>query len=837
MKKITALLVSLCLVLGCVAFAEGAAFTPGTYEATGKGFGETVPVSVKVTVDENAITAVEIEGDEEVPFGQPQFEAYAAALVGRTDAEIDAVAGATMTRDGIAEAVEKALAEARGESADAGEAAEMAFTAGTYEATSEGYNGPVTVSVTYSDSAIESIDIVSSVETGHVGTVAFDIMIPEMLEANGSGVDGVSGATFSTRALRNAVNDTAQLAGCTNLDAFKAAKVEHTAGEPVEITYDVVVVGAGGAGMAAAAQAAQDGNTVLVIEKNAEVGGNTLVSGGQYQSVMPYLVWDPADPDATTGVYEHDGQTYDKVKSVQGCIDELKMILNWSEEPFDEAWYVDNEFVAGDAAELSKHGVHAEYLPILKELKAEIQAYLDWAQPQLDAGVPEGQLTLFSTLNLHKFQTYYGGLRQSADKTQWVYGDVDLVSQFIDGGQGLKEWLEDQGATFHEDSQQTLIGALWYRENEFIGSTIDLDGDGENEMGRWGSYFAAPMSTLYAANEMNNIMTRTTATDLIVEDGRVTGVKAEHYDGTEVTVHANKGVILATGGYAANIDMVLENNVYWSTEYLSKATKTTNRSSMQGNGIVMAQAAGAATTGLGFTQLMPISWVDNGNLAFGGGNYACWINPVTGHRFVDEGSERDVLSLAEFRNGMEVNGTKGVFLEFYNKEQMMPAPMQLAEGDYEGRYYRRTIAELPELFEELGVEADPEVVIQTIRDYDMAVMGQGEYPDVGKAIASRTVGNVEKNEDGSYNVESYDLDNALLTIRLMAPSTHHTMGGVVVDTERHVLDENGEIIPGLYAAGEVTGGIHGGNRLGGNAIVEIFVSGRTAAQAVTADNQ
>ena len=63
---------------------------------------------------------------------------------------------------------------------------------------------------------------------------------------------------------------------------------------------------------------------------------STLVSGGQYQSVMPYLVWDPADPDATTGVYAHDGQTYDKVKSVQGCIGELKMILNWSEEPFDE---------------------------------------------------------------------------------------------------------------------------------------------------------------------------------------------------------------------------------------------------------------------------------------------------------------------------------------------------------------------------------------------------------------------------------------------------------------------------------------------------------------------
>ena len=191
-----------------------------------------------------------------------------------------------------------------------------------------------------------------------------------------------------------------------------------------------------------------------------------------------------------------------------------------------------------------------------------------------------------------------------------------------------------------------------------------------------------------------------------VEDGKVTGVKAVKYDGTEVTAHATKGVILATGGYAANIPMVLSENVYWSSDYLTNATKTTNRSSLRGDAITMAQAVGADVTGLGFTQLMPISWVDNGNLAFGGGNYACWINPTTGHRFVDEGSERDVLSLAEFRNGVEVNGTKGVFLEFYNAEEKIPGPIQLAEGDYEGRYYRRTIDQLPELLQHLGMEAD-----------------------------------------------------------------------------------------------------------------------------------
>ena len=836
MKKVFCLVLAVCFIF-TASFAY--AFTPGTYEGEGKGYSETSPVKVKVTVDAEKITAVEIDAPEEVPFGVQNFPKYIEALIGRADGDIDAISNATMSRNGIKEAVEKALAKAKGEETETS-SAPISFTPGEYTATAYGYNGPVEVKVIFDADKIKGIDVTKNPETGHVGDIAFNIMIPEMLQANGSGVDAVSGATFSTRALRNAVNDAAEQAKCTNLETFKAAKVEHKPGEPVTVHYDVIIVGAGGAGVAAAAQAAQNGNKVLIIEKNAEVGGNTLVSGGQYQSVMPYLVWDPKNPDATTGIYAFTGAEYPKVKSVQGCINELKMILNWNEAPFDAEFYKTHEYVAGDAMELSKHGVHAEYLPVLKALKAEIKEYLDWAQPKLDAGTPENQLTLFSTLNLHIFQTYYGGLRQSADKLQWIYGDVNLVKQFIESAQGLKEWLEGMGATFKEDAQATLIGALWYRENEFIGANVDTDGDGtpEEYKGRWGTYFVAPVNAFLKANQENKIMLRTTVSELIKENGRVVGVKAKLYDGTEVTAYATKGVILATGGYAANLKKVVDENVYWSSEYLSLSTKTTNRSSLQGDGVTMAQKAGANVTGMGFTQLMPISWIDNGNLAFGGGNYACWINPNTGKRFVDEGSERDVLSLAEFRNGMEYKGSKGVFLEFYNVEQKMPAPTQLPEtGDFPGRYYRRKIAELPELFKELGVKADPKVVEETIRNYDKAVMTGSEFPDVGKAIASRPVGNVQKNADGSYNPDTYDLDNTVMTIRLMAPSTHHTMGGLVVDLERHVLTPEGRIIPGLYAAGEVTGGIHGGNRLGGNAITEIFVSGRIAAASVNADNQ
>ena len=700
-----------------------------------------------------------------------------------------------------------------------------------------GYNGPTTVEVTFDDSKITDIKIVDTKETAHVGDTAFEVLIPQMIEANGTGVDAVSGATFSSKALKTAVNDAAEQAGATNLDAFKANTLEVKAQDPIEDTWDVVVVGGGGAGMAAAAQAAQNGESVLVIEKNVEVGGNTLVSGGQYQSVMPYLVWDPENPDATTGI-GFDGNEYNKVKSVQGCIDELKTIYNWSEEPFDEDYYDTHEYVAGDIEELSKHGVVAEYLPTLQALKKEIKAYLDWAQPKLDAGTPESDLTLFSTVNLHIFQSYYGGLRQSADKSSWIWGDVDLVSQFIKDGQDLKPWLESMGSTFVEDTQPTLIGALWYRENQFIGANVDTDGDGQTEEydGRWGTYFVAPMTSFLNANEHNKIMTRTTAEELIQEDGRVTGVKATMYDGTPVTAHAKKGVVLATGGYAANIAKVVETNEYWDPEYLNDKTETTNRSSLQGDGITMAEAVGAATTGMGYTQLMPISWVDNGDLAFGGGDYAVYINPTTGKRFVDETSERDVLSLGEFRNGIEWNGHKGVFIEIANAATPIPGPYPYKDEDVEGRQYVRTIGEIADVLKAEGFDTDVETIKATIEDYDQAIINGTQPQDVSKKQFSALIGDCEKNEDGSYKADTYNLDDAKLRIRFLAPSTHHTMGGIHVDVKRHVLDADEKPIAGLYAAGEVTGGIHGGNRLGGNAITEIFVSGRTAANAISEDN-
>ena len=834
------------LALGLVTGCSGKSGGGTTFTGTAKG--KNGDVTVEVVYENNEIKSVKVTDQKETEgIADPALEQIPEAIVKAQTPNVETVSGATVTSDAIIEATKAALKDA-GVDVDAMGAAgphenvPVTYTAGTYTGEAEGYNGPVTLDVTFTKDGIDNIEVKESKETAHVGDVAYDIMFADAKEANGAGIDSVSGATFTSKAIKDALQDAAEQAKASDLDGFKSNTVVHEAQDPIDETYDVVVVGAGGAGMGAAAQAAQNGKSVLVLEENAEIGGNTLVSGGQFQSVMPYLCWDENDPDATSAKWDYNGKTYDKVKSANGYISELKTILDWNEDAFDEDYFKDKEFVAGEISELSKAGVHKEYLSTLKALKKEIKAYLDWAQPKLDAGTPETDLTLFSTVNLHIFQTYYGGLRQSSDGKKWIYGNYDLVSQFVEDGQGLKEWLEDQGAVFDDASQNTLIGALWHRENRQLGA--DLDGDGEvdaDKTGNWGAYFANTSNTILETSEKaddSKIMTRCTVESLIVDNGKVTGVKGKLYDGTEVTMHANKGVILSTGGYAANIGMVESTNEYWDTKYVTDATKTTNRSSLVGDGIKMGEDVGADVTGMGWAQMMPIAWIDNGNLAYGSGANCIYINPTTGKRFVNETSERDVLSLGEFKNGVEVDGTQGVFLEIANADVPVGSGYpydQYTELD-DRVYFFSSEDELQTILDKFGMKADPKDIYATIEDYDTSLAAGKQPSDVDKNGWTALIGTVA-DEDGNYDMDNYSTDGVKFRVRVMAPSAHHTMGGLTVDTDRHVLDSKGNVIEGLYAAGEVTGGIHGGNRLGGNAIVEIFVSGRTAANAIDADNQ
>ena len=313
--KVLAIVLVIAMSLsGCA--KNGGKYVAGTYSGEAQGFGGTVTVTI--TVSDSKIEKVDVAGDKETEsIGGAALGTLAEKIMEKQSAEIDAVAGASVTSAAVKEAAAAAIeAAVKGEAATSGGNKEVTYKAGTYEGTAEGYNGPLTVSVTFTENSIDSIEVVSSKETAHVGDIAFDILSLDVMDANGVGVDNVAGATFSSKAYKNAIAEAAKAAEASDIDAFMKNTVVHEAQSDMDLgTYDVIVVGAGGAGMAVAAQAAQNGLTVLVLEENAEVGGNTLVSGGQFQATMPYLVWDPANPDATEAVWDYDGKTYPKVKN------------------------------------------------------------------------------------------------------------------------------------------------------------------------------------------------------------------------------------------------------------------------------------------------------------------------------------------------------------------------------------------------------------------------------------------------------------------------------------------------------------------------------------------
>ena len=705
----------------------------------------------------------------------------------------------------------------------------VTFTPGTYTAEAEGYHGQIKLDVTFDENSISSINIVEDHETEGIGHEALPMMVERIIQAQGTGVDAVTGATVSSAAMKQAVNNAAMEALVSSLAAFKHknGKKLHV-GETIEDIWDIVVVGGGGAGLFAAAQAAQDGNTVLVLEKAANLGGNMVVSGGAFQSVIPYLVWEENNPDATEGKGD-DGKMYPKTKVVAGGLNTLRMLLNWSEAPFDTAYYATHPFVAGDVEEQLKHGVHSEYLPVLQALKKELRTYLAWADKQMRKGKKETELTLFSTNNLHIFQTYYGGLRPSYDGKEWCYGKVELVSQFIQEGQQLKPWMTQIGVDFYE-SQAYIVGMLHYRSVSAKGAQVTINGMSEFVPGNQGIYVKAPLAAIVNANSHNKVMTLTTAQDLIFEDGRVKGVNALCNDGSVLKAYAKKGVIIATGGYAANVKKVVETNRYWSADNLTDQIRTTNISTMQGDGIWMAQGIGADVTGMGWTQLLPLSFAKTGSIAFGGVDNSIFISPKTGKRYVDEVSERDALSIAAFDNGIVFRGAHGAHFFIMGKYSFNLVKAGPPLPDQEEAQYTVKIAQLPQLLKDLNIDTDAQTIVQTIREYDEMLMAGKKPTDVDKKFAIYTIGYSVRNEDGTYQRDTYDLENTELLFRILAPATHHTMGGLLVDTERRVLDTQGNPIPGLFAAGEVTGGIHGGNRLGGNAITEVLVSGRIAAR-------
>ena len=589
-----------------------------------------------------------------------------------------------------------------------------AYNPGTYTAEVRGHNGPIKVSATFSSDAITSVEVLEHKETVGVADPAIERLPRQIVEHQALGLDTVSGATITSYAILAGVSSCVKQAG-GDVDALRAKVIKKTPGPKITKTADVVVIGAGGAGMAAAMSAVENGASVIVIEKNAAIGGNTLISG---------CAWNAANPALSS-----------KTPAATGLNQKLQSFL-----------------------EMDETELPPEFRPTLRVLKEQIATYL--------AGDTS---MMFDSVELHMIQTYFAGKRQGLDGTT-IEGSFDFIEILCRKSLETQEWLKKTAGTVFRDRLGEPIGSLWKRSN----GPVD----------KWEDFFVKPAK--YITSNGGEILCEVTGKELIVEDGRVVGVKAVMVDGTPMELFARKGVVLATGGFGGNTAMVIEYNNYWPD--LDPNILTTNRKEIVGEGIIMALAVGADLTGMGYTQLMPIGWADTGLLAGGGGSNVMYINQE-GRRFVNEYAERDVISKAAFANGTL----------FYELKSLGTATTPESHVVF--------IADtLEEMAAKLG--CDPEVLKSEVERYNSFVE-QGYDPDFGKTSFTDPV-------EPPY------------IARAMKPSIHHTMGGVRIDTDCRVLNKEGKIIPGLYAAGEVTGGIHAGNRVGGNAIADIFVFGRIA---------
>lgn len=571
-------------------------------------------------------------------------------------------------------------------------AAKALYTPGVYEGVGQGNNGPIRVKVTVTDKLIEKVEIVSQQETSAIATGPLESIPAAIVSGQTLAVDAVSGATHVSEGILAAVEQALTAAGA-DIKALKSPKAAETkSSQPAEATADVIIVGGGGAGLAAAVEATSAGASVIVIEKTAILGGNTLVNGGIYNC---------PDPDL-----------------------------------------------------------------------------------QKPAGIED-------SVGLFIKQTYEGG-----DKI----ANLKLVTTMCENSYAGLQWLKSLGVQFKDKISQGP-GSLYPRTHDTVNGTgADL--------------IKAYVATLAKRGNLCRIMTNTTGKSLITKDGKVIGVLASDVAGNPLKLNARKNVILATGGFAGNVEMRVKYCQGSKWPYLGPNLKTSNMPGVTGDGIRMADAVGANLVDMDQLQLLHMCSPKNGSTD---GNTIkdksidsiIFVNKE-GRRFVREDGRRDEISKATLAQTGSImyaiesaDGNPGTY------DQMLT---------HDGRTYTKAIADgdlisaptVRELAVRIG--ADPANLQAALDDYNANVEKKAKVDAFGRTTF------INKIVTGPF----------IATPR--CPAAHHTMGGVQIDTECHVLRADGTIIPGLLAAGEVTGGIHGGNRLGGNAVVDTVVFGRIAGK-------
>ena len=606
------------------------------------------------------------------------------------------------------------------ETTAAGNAGQKSYTPGTYTASAQGNNGPVELSVTFSEEAITEITIGKHGETTGISDGAFEKIPAAIVQYQSLGVDTISGATYTSQAILDAVADCVTQAG-GDAEALRAVAVEGEAeaGSAVlaDSEVDVLVIGGGGAGLSAALSASQNGASVILVEKLSALGGNTFRCGGAFNT---------SDPERQKDI--------PMTESLDSAVEKVLAHEDVSED-------------------------HAK-------LKAEVQK-------QWDEYKASGNKMLFDTPEWHALQSIDAGDYE---------GNVELVRTLTTNTLDTLNWLSDNGVEW-TDQVSTVVGALWNRSHQTPNNS--------------GADIIAALEQNATANGVN-IYLDSKAEELIVEDGRVAGAVVTNSAGDKVTVKAKKGVIMATGGFSANVEMRVKYNKQW--EDIGESLQTNNSPGATGDGITMGEAVGANLVGMGWIQLMPLNSVSGGGIS-GYVNSSLYCNKE-GKRFVAEDQRRDVLAAAVLAQTDKL---------FYIVCDQKEAELRGMTPDVLGYmvdnglvYSGDTIAELAE-----NMEVPAEALEQTVKEFNEAV--KAKKPDeFGRTTWENTI------ETGPFYAPSF------------SPAVHHTMGGLEINGNAEVLDADGKVIPGFYAAGEVTGGIHGTNRVGGNAVPDALCFGKIA---------
>lgn len=699
------------------------------------------------------------------------------------------------------------------------------YTPGTYTASAQGYGGPVEVSVEVDASAILNVMVTANKETEGVGSKAIDSLPGEIVKSQSTAVDGVSGATLSSKAIIQAVNSALSQAKGESPETgnvtfkpgtYTTSVYGNNDYMNVEMTFDETSIVSVNVtkhsetkflGEAAIPLLCKDIVAYQTLNVDT-ISGATVTSNALKSAAADCVTQAGVDPSAlqaqvppkaekSAQVTEQTADVIiigaggaglsaavtaaqagasvivlEKMPVVGGNTVRCASAYNTADPDRQEALPMTDTLKAAVEKAIAEEPVNDDHAKLIADVKAAYESYQ-----------ASGSETLFDCAEWHALQTYNGG-----DKI----GFIPLIRKYAENTLDTLHWLAELGAPLSDKVSQGA-GALWQRTHQI----------------------AAPAGTgiiepLYnKAMELNVIIkTNMKADSLNVENGRVTSVTAYDQFGSEYRFSAGKGVVLATGGFSNNKEMRAEYNPALTPDMVS-----TNQPGATGDGILMATVIGAGTTGMEYIQVYPLATPGSGALQ-GRARKMSGLDDVivvnkNGKRFISEDARRDefVAAIKQQQDALVYDINDSTIVEEYNSfDENVETLVSL------GRIYKADT--LAGLEEQLGMPAGS--LQQTVAEYNQMVADQND-PVFGRKLFDKAI------EVGPFYATP------------RAPSIHHTMGGITIDTDARVLDENGAVMPGLFAAGEVTGGIHGSNRLGGNATADALTFGRIAGQSVVTD--